>query len=52
MGQMIKAVEDELVAIDDRTFHWVLKRPYPKMLLALGKVGTPHAGAHRCDRQA
>jgi peptide/nickel transport system substrate-binding protein len=41
MGQMIKAIENELVAVDDRTFQWVLKRPYPKMLLALGKVGTP-----------
>src|SRR5258708_6881360 len=41
MGQMIKAIENELVAIDDRTFRWSLKRPYPKMLLALGKIGSP-----------
>jgi peptide/nickel transport system substrate-binding protein len=41
MGQMIKAIEQELVAIDDRTFRWVLKKPYPKMLLALGKITTP-----------
>jgi peptide/nickel transport system substrate-binding protein len=41
MGQMIKAIENELVAIDDRTFRWTLKKPYPKMLLALGKSGTP-----------
>lgn len=41
MGQMLKAIEDELVPVDDRTFRWVLKRPYPKMLLALGKIGTP-----------
>src|SRR2546427_5037651 len=41
MGQMIKAIENELVAIDDRTFRWALKKPYPKMLLALGKSGTP-----------
>jgi hypothetical protein len=41
MGQMIKAIENELVAIDDRTFRWALRRPYPKMLLALGKSGTP-----------
>jgi peptide/nickel transport system substrate-binding protein len=41
MGQMIKAIENELVAIDDRTFRWALKKPYPKMLLALGKTGTP-----------
>src|SRR6516164_7972822 len=41
MGQMIKAIENELVAIDDRTFRWALKRPYPKMLLALGKSFLP-----------
>src|SRR5262245_24300362 len=41
MGQMIKAIENELVAVDDRTFRWVLKRPYPKMLLALGKMNAP-----------
>jgi hypothetical protein len=26
---------------DDRTFRWSLKRPFPKMLLALGKISTP-----------
>jgi peptide/nickel transport system substrate-binding protein len=41
MGQMIKAIENELVAIDDRAFRWALKKPYPKLLLALGKTGTP-----------
>src|SRR5215468_5102913 len=41
MAQMIKAIENELAAVDDRTFRWVLKKPYPKMLLALGKIGTP-----------
>src|SRR5437660_9185374 len=41
MGQMIKAIENELFAIDDRTFRWVLKKPYPKMLLALGKSDAP-----------
>jgi peptide/nickel transport system substrate-binding protein len=41
MGQMIKAIENELVAVDDRTFRWVLKKPYPKMLLALGKMAGP-----------
>src|SRR5467141_160087 len=41
MGQMIKAIENELVAIDDRTFRWSLKKPYPKMLLALGKSTSP-----------
>jgi peptide/nickel transport system substrate-binding protein len=41
MGQMIKAIENELVAVDDRTFRWALRKPYPKMLLALGKLGAP-----------
>jgi peptide/nickel transport system substrate-binding protein len=41
MGQMIKAIENGLVAIDDRTFRWALKKPYPKMLLALGKTAGP-----------
>jgi peptide/nickel transport system substrate-binding protein len=41
MGQMLKASENELIAVDDRTFRWSLKKPYPKMLLALGKIGTP-----------
>jgi peptide/nickel transport system substrate-binding protein len=40
-GGMIKAIQNELVALDDRTFHWSLKRPFPKMLLALGKLTTP-----------
>src|SRR5215470_5615773 len=38
MGQMIKTIENELVAIDDRTFRWALKKPYPKMRLALGQL--------------
>jgi peptide/nickel transport system substrate-binding protein len=41
MGQMIKAIENELVAIDDHTFRWALKKPYPKMLLALAKSASP-----------
>ena len=41
MGQMIKAVENELAVVDDRTFRWSLRRPFPKMLLALGKMATP-----------
>jgi peptide/nickel transport system substrate-binding protein len=38
MGQMIKAIENELTASDDRTFRWVLKKPFPRMRLALGKL--------------
>jgi peptide/nickel transport system substrate-binding protein len=41
LGQMLKAIENELTAVDDRAFRWVLKKPYPKMLLALGKITTP-----------
>jgi peptide/nickel transport system substrate-binding protein len=41
MGGMIKAFENELATVDDRTFRWSLKKPYPKMLLALGKIATP-----------
>ena len=32
MGLMIKAIQQELTAVDDRTFKWVLKQPFPKML--------------------
>jgi peptide/nickel transport system substrate-binding protein len=41
MGQMVKAIENELTAIDDQTFRWVLKKPFPKLLLALGTIGAP-----------
>src|SRR4030088_347706 len=43
MGLMIKAIQNELTAVDDKTFKWALKQPYPKMLLALGKNSTPCA---------
>ena len=43
MGLMIKAIQNELTAVDDRTFKWSLKQPYGKMLLALGKNSTPCA---------
>src|SRR6201999_1770680 len=33
LGLMLKAIQQELTAVDDRTFKWVLKKPYPKMLL-------------------
>src|SRR5713101_6183328 len=41
MGLMLKAIENELAAVDDRTFRWKLKKPFRKMLVALGKIGTP-----------
>src|SRR6201986_5236476 len=40
MGLLIKSVQQDLTAIDDRTVKWVLKKPFPKMLLALGKLST------------
>ena len=43
MGLLIKAVQQELTAVDDRNVKWVLKKPFPKMLLALGKISTPIA---------
>lgn len=41
IGQMIKAAERALTVVDDRTFRWDLKRPFRKLLLALGKVAPP-----------
>src|SRR6266511_919514 len=43
MGLLIRAVQQDLTAVDDRTVKWVLKKPFPKMLLALGKISTPIA---------
>src|SRR6202043_2822668 len=37
MGIMLKAMQEELVAVDDKSFKWVLKKPFPKMLFALAK---------------
>jgi peptide/nickel transport system substrate-binding protein len=41
MGVRIGAIQDELAATDDQTFRWRLKRPFPKMMLALGKMPAP-----------
>ena len=43
MGLMLKDIQQELTAVDDRTVKWVLKKPYSKMLFALGKNNTPMA---------
>ncbi len=43
MGLMIKAIQNELTPVDDKTFKWSLKAPYPKLLLALGKNNSPCA---------
>jgi peptide/nickel transport system substrate-binding protein len=41
MGQMIQAIENELAAIDDHTFHWVLRKPFPRMLRTLCETNSP-----------
>lgn len=41
IGQLIVAVQDKLEALDDRRFRWTLKKPFPKMMLALGKANAP-----------
>ncbi len=41
MGQNIVAVQQDLVVVDDRSFRWSLKQPFPKMLYALAKSNTP-----------
>src|SRR5258708_4932320 len=43
MGLLIRPVQQDLTAVDDRTVKWVLKKPFRKMLLALGKISTPIA---------
>jgi peptide/nickel transport system substrate-binding protein len=41
MGVVIRKRLDALEAVDDRTFRFRLKQPYPRMLFALGKSSTP-----------
>ncbi len=41
MGQVIAARLDALEAVDDRTFRFRLKQPFPKLIYALAKVSTP-----------
>jgi peptide/nickel transport system substrate-binding protein len=43
MGQMLRALQEELVAVDDRTFRWRLKKPYPRLKIALGNNNVPMA---------
>jgi peptide/nickel transport system substrate-binding protein len=40
-GAIVKNVEDELAAVDDRTFRWRLKIPFPRLPRALGKLSPP-----------
>jgi peptide/nickel transport system substrate-binding protein len=41
MGVAIKRNLDALEAVDDRTFRFRFKTPYPKLLFALGKSSSP-----------
>ncbi|MEG7700685.1 ABC transporter substrate-binding protein, partial [Listeria monocytogenes] len=41
IGLMIRGIQDDLAAVDDRTFRWRLKKPFPKLLYALGKTNAP-----------
>jgi peptide/nickel transport system substrate-binding protein len=40
-GQRIVEIQQDLVALDDRSFRWRLRRSFPKMLYALAKSNTP-----------
>ncbi len=40
-GQALMEATDELVVVDDKTFRFRLKRPFPLLPNALGKTGTP-----------
>ncbi len=41
MGQILRRLNEELVATDDRTIRWRLSAPFTKMKMALGKNATP-----------
>ena len=41
MGLMIRDIQVSIDPVDDLTFKWTLKQPFPKMLNALGTLGTP-----------
>src|SRR3569833_1650310 len=43
MGLMLRAIQNEITAVDDKTVKWSLKQPFPKMLFALGKANAPVA---------
>jgi hypothetical protein len=54
LGQMIKATEHELAAIDDRTFRWALKKALRENAIGVGQDHAArlfhHARASRRDR--
>jgi peptide/nickel transport system substrate-binding protein len=40
LGTVVRATQNEISVIDDRTFRWSLKKPFPKLPLALGSVAS------------
>ena len=54
MGLMLREIENELAAVDDRTFRWRLKKAVPEIAAGAGQDRHPvllhHAGADRRDR--
>ena len=55
LGQAMAQTMGEMKAADDKTFSIVLKKPFPLLLGAIGKLSSNvtlhHAGAHRQDRR-
>ena len=43
MGLMLKAIQDELTAVDDQTFKWSLKKPFRRCCSRSGKNNAPVA---------
>ena len=41
VGSLLKARTEEMIAVDDRTFHIRLKKPFALLPYALGKISTP-----------
>jgi peptide/nickel transport system substrate-binding protein len=52
MGQLLRAINEELVAVDDRTFRWVLKAPFPKMTMASARTRRRCASSCRSASRA
>ena len=41
MGKVIRTIQEELSVVDDKTFKWVLSKPFPKLIEGLAKIATP-----------
>jgi peptide/nickel transport system substrate-binding protein len=40
LGVVVRTVQNEISAVDDRAFRWSLKKPFPKLPMALGRVAS------------